>query len=65
MKKIYSILMIAATLTIMWGCSKSDDDDNNNGGTNNSGDIHGVRLIGHSIRAFLRVTSRENPIGMR
>lgn len=46
MKKIYSILMIAATLTIMWGCSKSDDDDNNNGGTSNSGDIHGVKVDG-------------------
>ena len=45
MKKIYSVLMIAAALTMLWGCSSSDgDDDNNKGGTNNSGDIHGVKV---------------------
>ena len=35
--------MIAATLTMLWGCSSSDDDDNNGGG-NNDGGIHGVKV---------------------
>ncbi len=42
MKKIYSILMIAASLTMLWGCSSSDDDDSNssqNGGTTT--ELHG------------------------
>lgn len=44
MKKIYSMLMIAASLTVLWGCSSSDDDDNN--GTNQGGStqIHGVKV---------------------
>ena len=44
MKKIYSMLMIAASLAMLWGCSSSDDDDNN--GTNQGGStqIHGVKV---------------------
>ncbi len=45
MKKIFSMMMIAATLTMLWGCSKSDDDDvNNNGNSNNAGGIHGQKV---------------------
>lgn len=39
MKKIYSMLMLAASLTMLWGCSSSDDD----GGNNNS-QSHSVKV---------------------
>ncbi len=45
MKKIHSILMIAASLTILWGCGSSDGDDNNpTQGGNNAGGLHGVTV---------------------
>lgn len=45
MKKIFSMMMIAATLAMLWGCSKSDDDDvNKNENTNNAGGIHGQKV---------------------
>ena len=42
MKKIYSVFMIAAALTMLWGCSSSDDDDVNN--NNQKDEIHGTKV---------------------
>ncbi len=44
MKKIYSIMMIAATLTLWCGCSSSDDDDNNKNSCNNNGSQSGEQV---------------------
>lgn len=37
------MMMIAAALTMLWGCSSSDDDDNNNSQDNHGG-LYGVKV---------------------
>ena len=44
MKKIYSMLMIAASLTMLWGCSSSDDDDTKITDQGGSSPTHSVKV---------------------
>ena len=44
MKKIYSMLMIAASLTMLWGCSSSDDDDTKSTDQGGSSPTHSVKV---------------------
>ena len=44
MKKIYSMLMIAASLTMLWGCSSSDDDDTKSTDQGGSSSTHSVKV---------------------
>lgn len=44
MKKIYSMLMIAASLTMLCGCSSSDDDDTKSTDQGGSSSTHSVKV---------------------
>lgn len=65
MKNIFSIMMIAVTLAMLWGCSKSDDDDvNNNGNANNAADIHGQKVASAPKWTFEMVAPAGDIEGM-
>ena len=45
MIKIYYMMMMAVTLTMLWGCSSSDDDDiKENTGLKYTGNLHGIKV---------------------
>lgn len=64
------MLMIAASLTMLWGCSSSDDDDTKSTDQGGSSPTHSVKVgrlpTGPSKpTSSLRVTYKANPTGTK
>ena len=59
-------MMIAVTLTILWGCSSSDDDDvkNNNLFLRNTGGLHGIKVDNPPHWGFFPYTPAGDIEGM-